>query len=312
MTTSRRSFLRLAAGTAVLPALPRTADAQAYPARPVRVLVAVSPGGTRHCRAADGAMAGEAARPARRHQPSGRRHQYRHRACRALAARRLHLVHGQLEQRGERVALPRYRLQVLGRPHPGVGLDPLAAGHAGEPGRAGRDRVGIHRLCQGRSRSDGHGLRRQGRDRPCRRRAVPDDGRRQIPAHPVSRRGAGDDRPHRRPGATGVRHDRLVAAICQKRKAARAGGDIGHAPIHPDAPPLADVLPGYEASSWSGFVVPKNTPVEIIDKLNRELNLAAADSAIQARFAIWAAHRSRARRRTSPGSSPTMSRSGPR
>src|SRR6476661_361208 len=46
MTTSRRSFLRLAAGTGVLPAWPRAADAQAYPARPVRVLVAVSPGGT--------------------------------------------------------------------------------------------------------------------------------------------------------------------------------------------------------------------------------------------------------------------------
>lgn len=53
----------------------------------------------------------------------------------------------------------------------------------------------------------------------------------------------------------------------------------------PDVPPLADVLPGYEASSWSGFVVPKNTPVEIVDKLNRELNAAAADPVIQARFA---------------------------
>jgi hypothetical protein len=53
----------------------------------------------------------------------------------------------------------------------------------------------------------------------------------------------------------------------------------------PDVPPLADVLPGYEASSWSGFVVPKDTPVEIIDKLNRELNAAAAEPAIQARFA---------------------------
>jgi len=38
-------------------------------------------------------------------------------------------------------------------------------------------------------------------------------------------------------------------------------------------------------SSWSGFVVPKNTPVEIVDTLNRELNAAAADPAIQARFA---------------------------
>ena len=46
MTPSRRCFLRLVAGTAVLPALLRAADAQAYPARPVRVLVAVSPGGT--------------------------------------------------------------------------------------------------------------------------------------------------------------------------------------------------------------------------------------------------------------------------
>ena len=53
----------------------------------------------------------------------------------------------------------------------------------------------------------------------------------------------------------------------------------------PDVPPLADVLPGYEASSWSGFVVPKSTPVEIIDQLNRELNAAAADPVIQARFA---------------------------
>ena len=52
----------------------------------------------------------------------------------------------------------------------------------------------------------------------------------------------------------------------------------------PDVPPLAEVLPGYEASSWSGFVVPKNTAVEIIDKLNQKLDAAAADPAIQARF----------------------------
>jgi tripartite-type tricarboxylate transporter receptor subunit TctC len=45
------------------------------------------------------------------------------------------------------------------------------------------------------------------------------------------------------------------------------------------------MLPGYEASSWSGFTAPKNTPAEIIDKLNQELNAAAADSEVQARFA---------------------------
>ena len=53
-----------------------------------------------------------------------------------------------------------------------------------------------------------------------------------------------------------------------------------------DVPTIAEAgVKGYEASSWSGFVVPKNTSVEIIDKLNQELNAAAADPAIQARFA---------------------------
>jgi tripartite-type tricarboxylate transporter receptor subunit TctC len=53
----------------------------------------------------------------------------------------------------------------------------------------------------------------------------------------------------------------------------------------PDVPPLADTLPGYEASSWSGFVAPRHTPAGIIDKLNKELNAAAADPAVRARFA---------------------------
>jgi tripartite-type tricarboxylate transporter receptor subunit TctC len=53
----------------------------------------------------------------------------------------------------------------------------------------------------------------------------------------------------------------------------------------PDLPPAAEFVPGYEASSWAGICAPRNTPVEIIDKLNHELNAAAADAAIQARFA---------------------------
>ena len=52
----------------------------------------------------------------------------------------------------------------------------------------------------------------------------------------------------------------------------------------PELPPLADFLPGYEASSWNGLTAPKNTPVEIIDRLNRELNTALADPKIKARI----------------------------
>jgi tripartite-type tricarboxylate transporter receptor subunit TctC len=44
-------------------------------------------------------------------------------------------------------------------------------------------------------------------------------------------------------------------------------------------------VPGYEASNWYGVGIPKNTPVEIIDKLNREINAALADPKFKARLA---------------------------
>ena len=53
----------------------------------------------------------------------------------------------------------------------------------------------------------------------------------------------------------------------------------------PDMSALSEFLPGYEASFWGGICAPKNTPVEIVDKLNREINAALADARIRARLA---------------------------
>jgi tripartite-type tricarboxylate transporter receptor subunit TctC len=53
----------------------------------------------------------------------------------------------------------------------------------------------------------------------------------------------------------------------------------------PDIPILSDFLPGYEASFWDGFGAPKNTPVEVVERLNREINAALASPRIKARFA---------------------------
>ena len=88
MKLPRRNFLHLAAGAAALPAVSRIAWAQAYPARPVRLIVGFAAGGAqRHRRAPDGSMAVGAARPAIRHrEPAGRRQQYR--APRRSCARR--------------------------------------------------------------------------------------------------------------------------------------------------------------------------------------------------------------------------------
>jgi tripartite-type tricarboxylate transporter receptor subunit TctC len=52
----------------------------------------------------------------------------------------------------------------------------------------------------------------------------------------------------------------------------------------PDLPTLSDFVPGFEASSWYGFGVPRSTPTEIINKLNKEINAALADPKMKARL----------------------------
>ncbi len=54
--------------------------------------------------------------------------------------------------------------------------------------------------------------------------------------------------------------------------------------VFPDLPPIGDFLPGYEASGFAGIGVPKGTPADIIDKLNKELNAALVDPKIKGRI----------------------------
>jgi tripartite-type tricarboxylate transporter receptor subunit TctC len=53
----------------------------------------------------------------------------------------------------------------------------------------------------------------------------------------------------------------------------------------PDIPTVGEILPGYEATIWNGLNAPKNTPAEIVGKLNREINAALADSKFKSRLA---------------------------
>ncbi len=52
----------------------------------------------------------------------------------------------------------------------------------------------------------------------------------------------------------------------------------------PDLPTVAEFVPGYESSAFYGFAAPRDTPAEIVDKLNREINAAYAEPAIKARL----------------------------
>jgi tripartite-type tricarboxylate transporter receptor subunit TctC len=53
----------------------------------------------------------------------------------------------------------------------------------------------------------------------------------------------------------------------------------------PDVPTMMEFVPGYEAANWYGIVAPRNTPAEIVDKLNREINAVLADPGMRTRIA---------------------------
>jgi len=55
--------------------------------------------------------------------------------------------------------------------------------------------------------------------------------------------------------------------------------------VLPDVPAIGESVPGYAASSWYGLIAPKDTPAEIVDKLNKEINAGLADPKMKARFA---------------------------
>jgi Uncharacterized protein conserved in bacteria len=95
----------------------------------------------------------------------------------------------------------------------------------------------------------------------------------------------GDHRPARRPGPVDLRH---MPSILQHIRAgslrALAVTTTARAPQLPDVPTVADTVPGYEASALFGMGVPKKTPAEIIEKLNKEINAVLAEPAIKAKL----------------------------
>ena len=54
--------------------------------------------------------------------------------------------------------------------------------------------------------------------------------------------------------------------------------------VLPDVPPIADFVPGYEVTGWLGYGAPKGTPAEIVERLNKEVNAVLAEPAINAKL----------------------------
>ena len=82
--------------------------------------------------------------------------------------------------------------------------------------------------------------------------------------------------------------------------------------VLPDVPAMSEFLPGYEATSWFGVGAPRNTPGEIVDLLNREINAALRTRTSRRASPPWAPRPLRARPPISASTWPTKPRSGPR
>ena len=79
------------------------------------------------------------------------------------------------------------------------------------------------------------------------------------------------------PAAIGyIRADKLRALAVSTAKRSE---------VLPDVPTIGESVPGYEASSLYGVAAPRNTPAEVVDKLNGEINAALADPAMKTRLA---------------------------
>jgi tripartite-type tricarboxylate transporter receptor subunit TctC len=89
-------------------------------------------------------------------------------------------------------------------------------------------------------------------------------------------------------GQVDIMFDPLISSIEQIKGGqfrALAVTTVNRSEALPDVPTVGDFVPGYEASVWAALGAPRNTPIEIIDKLNSEINRALADPAIKARLA---------------------------
>src|SRR5262245_57624970 len=284
----RRQFLHLAAGAAALPAVTRTAWAQAYPARPVRIIVGFVPGSASDIVARlvaqwlserlgqpfiiesrPGAASNIATEAVVRAPPDG----YTllvvssANAINATLYDKLNFVF--LRDIAPVAAINREPNVVVVNPSVPISTVPELVAYAkANPGRINMASAGsgstshlageLFKMMTG------------------------------VNMVHVAYRGGGPALTDLLAGQVQVFFPPMVVPIGQVRAGklrALAVTTATRSEALPDIPALGEFVPGYEASVWFGLGAPNGTPAEIIDKLNKETNAALADRKIKARMA---------------------------
>jgi tripartite-type tricarboxylate transporter receptor subunit TctC len=289
MKLPRRNFLHLAAGAAALPALSRFAVAQAYPARPVRIIVGFAPGGTTDIAARligqwlserlgqpfvienrPGASTTIGTEVVVRAPADG----YTLLLATTASAINTTLFEGKLNYNFLRDIAPiasiisAPNVMVVNPSVPAKSVPEFIAYAKANPRKLNMASPGTgsppHLFGELFMMMTGTSM-----------------------IH-VPYRGSGPALVDLLAGQVQVGFDPMPASIEHIRSGklrALAVTTAKRSEVLPDIPALSDFLPGYEASFWGGFGAPKDTPVEIVDKLNKEINAALADPKMKARLA---------------------------
>ena len=285
----RREFLRLAGLAAASSIVSRPAFAQAYPARPVRLVVPFNAGGSTDligrimCQwlterlgqsfvveNKPGGGTNIATQLVVNSPPDG---------YTLLYTVSTHTINPSLYK-----SLPfDFQRDIVA----GCGPRRTAAGAGDEPAGAGQDRRRVHRLCQGQSGQGQHGLVRRAHHQPSDHRAHQDLDRHRIRSRALHRRLGDADRPDLRPDPGRRRCAAELAAAHQERRGARARRPVAGDGLRRcrTCRPWASSSRDSKSPHGTGVGAPKGTPPEIVERLNREINAGLQDAALLKRFA---------------------------
>src|SRR3954462_3649902 len=290
MTLLRRRFLQLAAGAAVLPSVSSIARAQAYPSRPVRLIIGYTPGGSADltARLMGQWLSERLGQPfVIEHRPGGRTNIATEAAVRAapdgytlLLAAPANAINATLYDKDklsfnflrdvEPVAgIIRFPNVVVVNPQvPVKSIPELIAYAKANPGKLNMASSGngstIHMSGELFKMLTGINM-----------------------VH-VPYRGGAPALTDMISGQVQVMFDN-IPTCAEHVKSGKLRGlavtSTTRSEVLPDLPTVADFLPGYEASAWYGLGMPKGTPREMVETLNRAVNAVLADPIAQKRFA---------------------------
>jgi hypothetical protein len=157
-----------------------------------------------------------------------------------------------------------YSISLCSRHRTGRKHQPRAACHGGTSVVSGQNGPRVHRLRQSQCWQNQHGLRRERIHATCGRRAVQDDGRRQLNSRAY--RSAGPALTDLLGGQVQVMFDNMASSIEHIRAGKLrplAVTTTMRSETLPDVPTVSEFVPGYEVSNWFGVGAPKATPAEI-------------------------------------------------